>query len=155
MKKIFLCVASILSFSFSFSQIIVGKNISEMMNAQLLDSSISLLTSPSHFEEAKILIIDSVFYEAILTQSGMLKEIYTSDSNFSTSETIRVGDSFAMLRKKCKTKLAVINLNGWGNYIKLQSGWNAVFDFGKPISNNSQVLFFFQSISSQQHLPVH
>lgn len=127
------------------SQILVGKNIKELKGFVLTDSTIDLLTEPAQTNLVRIAYLDSICMEVLLNEKNVIDFISTGDNNFKTREGLAIGDTFKKMSKCCHVKEKnVIKLPGWGYYIKLTSGWNAVFDFSKPITPSSEILFFFQ-----------
>lgn len=146
MKRGYLLVFLCLFLKQSFCQMIIGKPLPEIYKAGLTDSTISLLTSSAQFDEARIVVIDSVIYEVVFKKSGVIKFVSTGDEKFRSSEGLSIGSSYIEVRKIFGiNKVAIINIPGWGKYIKLQSGWNAVFDFKAPVDEKSKIQFFFKS----------
>lgn len=128
-----------------FGQILIGKKVEDVRNLVLLDSSANLLVEPAQFSEAKIAKMNSVFYEVVLDEANAIKFISTMDTLFRSDEDLKVGTTFGELVKRFKVKRnEIIKYPGWGNALKLKSGWWAVFDFTMPIKNDSPILFFYQ-----------
>lgn len=147
MIKVYLLVISILIYLQPVAQVLVGKKITDITNLVKTDSTISLLTKSAQIENATTVRIGSVSYKCIFDAQDVITYISTDDEAFSTSESIRVQNSFLELRRKSNGKLGqIIEMPGWGKYLKLESGWNAVFDFRKKIKNKSKIIFFFQRV---------
>lgn len=70
--------------------------------------------------------------------------VSTSDMHFSTSENLKVGNYFSKISKE-KILSEIINYKGWGKFIRLSSGWNAVFNYQKPVTDSSKIEFFFKN----------
>ena len=100
MKQPFLFFLNCLLSLCSFSQLIVGKKVSDLPGRLLKDSSISLLTEPAQFEDARILVIDSIFYEIVATENGSISFISTNHPRFKTKEGIQVGDTYLEVKQK-------------------------------------------------------
>jgi len=127
------------------AQILIGKELVAIRNVSKTDSTISLLTKSAQFEDALIVKIDSVYFECVLDGKERIKFISTSDEAFKTSESLKVNDRFSTLKRMSNLNEFIV-MPGWGKYVKLESGWNAVFDFRKKIKNKSKIVFFFQRV---------
>lgn len=124
------------------AQIEIGKPI-DSFKILKKDSTSYLLTSPSQFEKSYYIILDSINYRVAITSDRIIKFIETSDFKFKTQEGAFVGMPYSSL-EKLNIKAKVYDFKGWGNVLKLSSGWNAVFDFKEPVTDKSLILFFYK-----------
>jgi len=105
-----------------------------------------LLVEPNQFSDVRIAKIGASYFEILLDTNNVISYISTDDSNFRSNEGLMIGDSFKTVSKKCKVgKENIIKMRGWGNFVKLPSGWCAVFDFKMAVNQKSKILFFFQN----------
>ena len=106
-----------------------------------------LLTSSGQFSNAYVVIWNNIKYSIAVNDSNKIFYISTSDSNFITSDNIRIGSTqkdFSYFDSSL-----VYKENGWAYFVKLQSGWNAAFIEGEsmtnePLTKDSKVSFFFK-----------
>lgn len=73
--------------------------------------------------------------------SQEIEYIFTSDTNYSTREGIRVGHHYSDVSIQSKSELR--HIQGWGYVLDLPSGWNAVFDIASEPSDQSKVMSIF------------
>jgi hypothetical protein len=145
-RSLFL-VLLILSYNPGKSQILVGKKVDEVKNIILTDSTINLLVESAQFETVRIAKLDSFNCHIYITETGQIGYISLGDDNFITSETLKIGSKFKTVLKVANIKKdQIFEWPGWGKIVVLPSGWNAVFDFKKPLKPGSRIQFFFQSL---------
>ena len=125
-----------------FTQPEIGQSI-EKYKRIYSDSSIYLLTSANQLEKALLIEVDSIKYSVTLNENMTIKYISTSDENFETKEHLRVGYKYFQINPG-KIVSKTYDSKGWGKFLKLQSGWYAVFGFEQPINSNSSIQFFFK-----------
>lgn len=111
-------------------------------NLHRLKSDKLILTSPSNYEKGYQIKIDSIKYLVTLNNQKV-NFISTLDTSFTTSDGISVGTTIAMIRPESVVS-KVYHRKGWGNFIKLRSGWYACFSYKTEVSANSKILFLFK-----------
>ncbi len=104
-----------------------GDSKEEHEKADFESDSIStgLLTSSSGFEPSKEISMGGINFSIVLNESGDTTHWSTSDSKFKTPEGYKVGTNWEELPKVLKDQLD--SIQGWGYYIKLNSGWQLGF----------------------------
>ena len=103
----------------------------------------SILVNPSQFEKAYEVIVDSITYIVTLSDKNLINRISTADNKFKTPDGFKVNDAYSEIAKKIPDQ-KVTDYRGWGKFIRLPSGWNAVFDYKEQINSNSKIQFFFK-----------
>ncbi len=98
----------------------------------------NLLIFPSQMEDCYIIKKENIIYDVTITKDSIINYITTNDVKFKTTEGYKVGSCY----KDIKSSKFII-WNGWGRFINLNSGWNAVFK-DESLNDNSKVLFFFK-----------
>jgi hypothetical protein len=110
-------------------------------------AEVYIVVSPSEIRKCYDITIDGINYSVSVNELSLIDYIITSDSNFSTTENLKIGDTYNKVQKLTQNKVVV--LDGWGYYIELPSSWKAVFTQGDEMTegelkNNSKVLLFFK-----------
>ncbi|CAN5655544.1 hypothetical protein BH11BAC5_BH11BAC5_33990 [soil metagenome] len=127
----------------AYCQINIGQNINQLYVLTEKTNTL-LMTSPSSLEKRFKIKKDSTIYFVTISEHKLVTYISTSDSHFTTSDSLKVGTYFSKIRKE-KILSEIIDYKGWGKFIRLSSGWNAVFDFQKPVTASSKIEFFFKN----------
>jgi hypothetical protein len=131
---LFLCVCT----DNCIGQIKIGDS---SVHYKLIPAGTSYVTSSTNIEKGYIVWHNRIKYIVTLSENHLVHFISTWDSKFKT-EGLKVGSFFSDIENADSSH--VINYRGWGKVIKLNSGWNAVFDFKKPITKFSKIQFFFK-----------
>ena len=110
-------------------------------------TEINIVIGPSEIRKCFSISIDEINYSIGVNEIGLIDYVITSDSNFSTSEILKIGDTYKKVQGL--TEKEVVVLIGWGYYIELPSGWKAVFTQGDTMTEgelkyNSKIKFFFK-----------
>lgn len=90
---------------------------------------------------------NGIFYLVAIDRSGLISYIETRDGSFRTPEGFSVGTSLGELPWDCASK--VRKESGWGFFVPLASGWNAVFTQGDSmtegtLSSEAPIEWFFK-----------
>lgn len=136
MKFIYKYLLLLLSPMFCFAQVKLGDKISQY---KIIDTENLLINSSDVVKSYKV-HSEFIDYNVCLNKDSLIFFILTKDVHFST-DGFKVGCTYKAIKIKNKKKM--IKWNGWGNFIELNSGWCAVFDYSK-IKLTSKVLFFFK-----------
>lgn len=99
---------------------------------------INLLTYPAQTERCFIIKNDSIEYNVAITNDSIINYISTNDINFKTIDGYNVGSNYTKINE-----IKITHWRGWGKFIKLDSGWNAVFK-DELLNNDSKIIFFFK-----------
>ena len=114
------------------------RHLVDKLSKKDIQGTTTLLIFPSQMQRCFIVKVVNVKYNITITKDSIINYISTSDNHFKTNEGIDVGSSLSRFKNKKN-----ITWKGWGKFIKLNSGWNAVFNDG-VLNNNSKVLFFLK-----------
>jgi hypothetical protein len=106
-----------------------------------------IMISPSHVSSAYSVIDGGITFIVSVDHDGNLNYISINDSQFKTSEKLKVGDT---LRKAKNYQVGMVNKeSGWCFWILLSSGWKAAFIQGSSATEgklkpDSIIKWFFK-----------
>ncbi len=111
------------------------------------DSISYLMISPSQFSKTYNVNCNNIFYDIAINNLNKVVFISTEDKSFITPEKLMIGNLLSDVQSISKNEMVIEN--GWANYIKLESGWNAAFVEGKSMTTrmlkeDSKISFFFK-----------
>ena len=111
-----------------------------------------IMISPSRVTSAYKVFDNGINFIVSVDHDGNLNYISTNDSQFKTSEGLKVGDA---LRKAKNYQVGAINKeSGWCFWILLSSGWKATFIQGSSttegkLKSDSKIKWFFKRADQQ------
>ncbi|MBO6881920.1 hypothetical protein [Winogradskyella sp.] len=107
-------------------------------------NSKSMLVSPSQTKECDVITHKNVEFIVCYNEksSSKIDYIFTNDTNYITSDNIKIGTSFLDV-KKLISKTEVSHIPGWAYEIDLPSKWIACFDYQDKIEDSSKVKFLY------------
>jgi hypothetical protein len=100
--------------------------------------SILIMDYSMSLRESYKIQIDSIVYYASFTELGVVKGLYTFDTNFVSKDGLKVGDSFFKAQKE--------SFKDYRYYqhltLFLNSGWKAVFYSGSTFNDSTKIIMF-------------
>lgn len=125
-------------------------NIGEVVNESIRKTSTNAqihINSSQCSSFANVYFRNAVF-ELAWDKDNKLVYISTSDTNFITEENIRINMTLKDIRKTQNSE--ILKMQGWGFYVKLNSGWNAAFCVdntctGRDIFDSDKVKWIFKN----------
>lgn len=97
----------------------LGEHLSGVKGSRALTFAASAKTWPSYKA-----VVGGVEFTLGVDDDGIVRYVETSDQSFTSPERLHVGDSIAAARRASPHE-TVIREQGWGHYIRLESGWYA------------------------------
>lgn len=118
------------------SQLFIGENINKY---DIIDKQY-LLTFHNQVDETLIIENNKIKYYVLITLDSIICYISTKDNRFYLNNNIKVGTHLSELDSSLKCEL--IHWPGFGQLIKLKTGWYAVFADKEKLTDKSKILFF-------------
>lgn len=118
---------------------------SEIKDTTTLQKAGKILISPSHIEQSYYTVAEGIQYTICIDSVNRINYILTQDSNYITSDDVKIGMSYDDVRKHTNSQL--ILERGWAFFVPLNSGWNAAFlitDYDNPKMVDSTVKWLFK-----------
>lgn len=120
--------------------------LNDLFECQFKNESL-LLSSSGQSSKSFDIVCNNIHFSISTNDSNKIIFISTNDTNFITSDKIKVGTPLSEFPDYYSP--SVNKETGWAYFIKLKSGWNAAFTEGesmtnKPLTQKSKVSFFFK-----------
>jgi hypothetical protein len=96
-----------------------------------------ILISSGQTEQYEVIKIKNIDFDLVVSETNDTIYLATNDKRFVTSEGFTVGTTFGQLADNLKNELS--KENGWGYYVKLNSGWTLGFCEGSSCTDNHPI----------------
>jgi len=111
------------------------------------ETEVRTMTSPSQLWPVYTVRVDDVEFTVGVDDDHKITYIATSDRSFQLPDAVKLGDSLATALRAAPGQHVVAE-RGWGQYLRLPSGWLAFIDDGPnigdlPPSKKARVSWFF------------